>query len=582
MKKISVYCAVTLLAVIVLLLFQLVGMSLGLFDSDYEINRYAAEEPVVQATSRQPAGMTVAIVGKTALPAVEQACQYLGYQCLHMRTLQSKALEADWLIWADKTLSIETDLPRLTAYSASGKTLVFAQLPQVSLLLQQDDLCRLLGIQAVQSVAVRTQGVRLYDGFLLGGEAMYDDLHPVAPWLQLHAGYSVYLCGFVDSPRLAKPRTLPLLWRACPEKGFVFVCADDWLLRANCVGFFYAMEAQTVRTQLYPVVNAQTMMVQNFPYLSTENVEQINSWYHQTSEKLFFNALLPNVTAVFNNCNYPMTCLFSSCLDGSTPDSNIQWDSLKLYIRLIVGRSGEMGISGYSLDQSSGLDKLSRDLQKMEELARAYTLTVFASNGMAREEYEPLLQTGEMLAQIHTVVEPLGEDGAIAPLEYINDRVVRMPITQNGFDTSADCALSVRSLQTALLATNVSIDMKQVLYPEDATDDWALLNKVWSDTLVSDWKPFEKLDKLCVSDADRRARLFLNLRWSYEDDGDTLRIHIDDYTEPVYFILRRQDVSIYACENVEGTKLEDGTYLLKITAEDALVNLRDEHRMRIY
>lgn len=574
------YVAITLLMCVVMLLFQLVGMSLGLFDSDYEINRYAtlardgSPEPDIPAAAEagtpDVAVLTLPGTENDPTPAVTDGCAYLRLSMRRYEQLTPEALDAGLLVVARPFTAEE--IPVLQARCAAGKPILYASLPEMALLQESEDACLLLGIKRISRVALQTTGLHMYTGFLLGGEMVYENLRPVVPYFLLMPGFKVYMAGLTSVATDENAVRAPVLWRAAVGSSLVSVVNGDYLATHSGIGIFTALLADLRGALCYPVVNAQTMMVQNFPFLSVENDAAVRLNYRQSSEKLFFNALLPDVTAVFNLAQYPLSCFFTSALDPSQA-LDIKWDSLKLYIRLIVGRSGEMGLSGYARDPESAPSKLLSDLQRMRELAHAYTLTIFSPNGMAESDYLPLLADGQPLESVRTVIAPLRENRDIDVYRYVTDRAMQIPVTMDAYQTDDQTVLAHRSIETALLASNLSVDMAPVLYPASDGDDWVRLNKAWSDNLSAIMYPFRKLDKLSVSEADLRAHAFLNLRYRVEYEPGTVRIHFDRLDGEAYFLLRLAEGKVERVTGADVQELEQGAYLLTIREPNVLATV---------
>ncbi len=577
------YVAITLLLFVVLLLFQLVGMSLGLFDSDYEVNRYAQTERAEDVSAREAAAADGAANGAAdvaiwvspdasgdPVPAVTDACYYLRLTTRRYTELTDEALAADLLVVARE--DIADGLPALQARCDSGKPVVYAMLPSLSLLQESEEARALLGVKRVRRAAMETTAVRMYKGFFLGGEALYKDETPTVPYFTLMPGFKVHLMGLTGDVDDENAALVPLLWRASVRNSMVCVVNGDYLQRHSGIGFFTAILADLRGRLCYPVINAQTMMVHNFPYLSIENDEQMRSWYHQTSEKLFFNSVLPDVTSVFNLNQYPLSCFFTGALDGQNA-TEIKWSSLQLYIRLIVGRSGEMGISGASVGDASGADKLLQELSQMKQLAKGYTLTLFSPGGMAEGDYLPLLQAGGALEDIRTLVAPMIDGEDIDRYRYVTDDVLQLPVTMNVYQLDGSTTLAHRSVETALLASNLSADTLPVLYPSSEDDDWVRLYKAWADHLSEVMYPFRKLDKLSVSEADLRARAFLNLRYQITYGDSSVSIHFDVLPDEAYFVLRVVDSKLDQITGAEAKELEAGVYLLTIREADVTATL---------
>ena len=84
------------------------------------------------------------------------------------KTPQFILIDPDYVDW-DDTKQIRS----LQSSMENGVNLIFGKLPDVSVVSSHKLLRRLLGINEITSEHVTAEGIHLYGGFLLGGEAIY-------------------------------------------------------------------------------------------------------------------------------------------------------------------------------------------------------------------------------------------------------------------------------------------------------------------------------------------------------------------------------------------------------------------------
>ncbi len=86
----------------------------------------------------------------------------------------TESSKPDVIVLDGQLVESEEDIQVLTQWNEAGIDLVFARMPDVSLVRQSLSLENLLGIYNVLNDDVQLTGMHLFDGFLLGGEAIYE------------------------------------------------------------------------------------------------------------------------------------------------------------------------------------------------------------------------------------------------------------------------------------------------------------------------------------------------------------------------------------------------------------------------
>ena len=527
------------ISLVVLAVFQFLGMSIDLFGNQYEINRYAKE--AVSQNTDVTTNETVSVYADEPLAAVDDACAYMKKSYVYYDTFGAQALDASVVVIAKPLSPDQSEL--LLAACRSGISVIFAGMPSIASEDEDPALWNLLGLNGVGDTTDETTGLRMYDGFLLGGQITYEDINDRYTHYQLRVGCRVFAAGLLGDPDDPEVEIAPVLWRVGVEGGYAFVISTDLMRRHAYAGIFSAAYAQVRETTVYPVVNAQALLIDNFPFLTEENTDTLRAFYHQSCSGLFINRLLPDISATLNLYGYPMSCTFSGSLDYTTALSNrAQWSMLREYIRLIIGRQGEMGVSAFSLNEGTHTKKLLLELTLHNREAKGYTLTVLARDNMPLSELKILLRQDSRLSSIQTVVASREED--MERYEYLTPKVVQVPSTVNlnHFDDHAD--LEMRGMQTLTLSCVMKGDIERVIYPTGTNDDWVNVHEEWTETLSAASAAFKDLSRVNVTEAGARARNMLNSSVAYKAEGDTTTLAISGATYPAYFLYRRAGYAI--------------------------------------
>jgi hypothetical protein len=191
--------------------------------NDYETNKYAkssmqqqtaANVPVTDKASGVKSGRFAVYIGggqKDAYQAV--VTQWGNYTKRYIETYDS--LEEyqtntkdvpEVILLNPNNVDWEKDVPLLESYVEQGVNLIFCNLPEPSVIRQNEELRTLLGIMNIKSDSTKVSGIHLFAGLLLGGEEQYvaktdaelkdnQDLSLVFPWYQVSSGTKSYMVG---------------------------------------------------------------------------------------------------------------------------------------------------------------------------------------------------------------------------------------------------------------------------------------------------------------------------------------------------------------------------------------------------
>ena len=177
------YLTIAMMFVILLFMFQFTGVMKEQL-SEYESNEYAGDTTTSLQRSdaflaeQSSAGGCEVIYAGEAEGAVESVvktwCSYrkrtlfCSSSIAQLDSLQDDALQV-FVVDGSKVTS-EEEVEVLRRQVQAGVTVIFATLPQSSVIKEYPDLRELLGIRAVIADEIPLTGMHLFSGFLLGGE----------------------------------------------------------------------------------------------------------------------------------------------------------------------------------------------------------------------------------------------------------------------------------------------------------------------------------------------------------------------------------------------------------------------------
>lgn len=467
-------------------------------------------------------------------------------------------------------LDFDKDIKYLIALLELDVPVVFCNLPDYTVISENAELRSLLGIRGAVTDEVELDGIHLFSGFLLGGEVIYErdsdkpereDLEFTVPWYQLGGGTKTYMMGMLDGEDYAdldnedKPA---LIWRNTTYQTPVFAVCGDYMEDSEGLGILSAMTAEMNSYLIYPVVNAQNLVVKDYPGLSAENEAVLQRLYSRGQEQVVRDVIWPGLAMVVEQSKSRMTCMVMPQYlynDGIEPLT----DNLIYYQRLFKEQGVEMGVSLYHSPDITLAEKVQGD--------RAFLFGEFlyGSCYMTKEEVADFIQQNAVyLLNIRSIVTDYYPEGPL--LSYFTTEVLLQKATADAYSHTYREDLRMRSIETALGYSNVLLDMNRILWPVDETKDrWELLSDEFSRNLITYWKPFEAFADTALLESDERVRKFFNLDFIYERRENTIQLKISSFDGEASFILRLHGEELLEVQGGSYTEVETGVYLIEAT-----------------
>lgn len=478
----------------------------------------------------------------------------------------------------------------LLQYANSGGIVIFYRLPSYNTIKESAALQNLLGIQRLRSEKVKLREIRLYGGFLLGGETHYSfegvkepelaDMESEIPWYDVSSRTKTYMVGFLsdeekNSLGINNEDMPAIIWRSNTGKGSVFAVNGDYMKDA-ALGLLDAMLYESESYSLYTVVNAQNLSVTGFPDLTVENEEQIEEIYGMTSEQFCRDILWPSLVAAAHKGEWRITC-FVSLKQSDNSLNEPKKDSLVDYLKYFNEESAEAGVSLGRIDSAD--IRLSAADEK--ELLKSWGLNYLFAGGYVRRENKDKLSSltdgsGQMeyFRDIRTVVGEYEED--LQVFSWLTDKITLQNATSSAYKHSYKDSFRLKGLQTALAYSNVQADIYRILWPETEKDEWEKLAEKLASNIDTYWKPFSSFDKTTISESDARVRNFLNGRLESTKNADRISIRTEGYSGKAYAILRTHGEKLTKMSGGSFEQIEKDAYLLKLTSDTAELTLKAE------
>mgnify|MGYP004474152015 FL=1 len=517
--------------------------------------------------------------------AADRWCTYAKWNlatCSSMDEVQeeSETLPGMLILESEKYAN-GSNLKKLEKMVQNDVIIVFGCLEDPKTIDHNEELKQFLGIDNVMSQRTELTGVRLFKGFLLGGEVSYEtpeeadekerqDLALEVPWYQVGSGTKTYMMGLLPQSEMngtIRNEELPaLIWRNGIAGGSVFAVVGDYMKDSTALGLLDGMVTEASEYYLYPVVNAQNLSMVDFPAFADENSETMAELYGQQVTGIGRDIMWPSLISIVEKGKMKMTCFMqpqADYEDGAAPDDK----DLVFYLKQMKEQNAEAGLSLQYKNAESLNNKLAQDAEFFRKSGSSYRYGAAFVEEQNLNTVQEELNT-EMLKDVSTLVCEYTEAEPV--VSYYTDEVTLQTVTSDGMNYHYSDDIRMRSIQSALGYTNVMLNMQDIFWPERDTDRWQIMQKHFSSNLLTYWKNFTVFDSTTLSESNTRVRTFLNLDFSQSRSEDEIILQTSQAGS--WFVLRTHGEEIADIEGGTQTKIEEGAYL--ICAEDTTVKIQ--------
>lgn len=602
------YLTIAMMFVILLFMFQFTGVMKEQL-SEYESNEYADDTTtsfqrsdafLAEQTSADACEVIyVGEAGGAEESVVKTWCSYrkrtffCSSSLALLDRLQDDALQV--LVVDGSKVTSEEEVAVLRREAQMGVTVIFATLPQSSVIREYRDLRELLGIRAVIADEIPLAGMHLFSGFLLGGEEIYEatepgeeerqDMTPSVPWYTTGAGTKTYMVGTLSDETIeqtvdneiraqyvgmeeeaAKNSLLPaILWRNSVDTAKIFCVNGDYLADISAVGILDAMMGETYDYDIYPVINAQNLVIADLPAFVSENEEEMQKRYSQSAQAVYQEIVWPSLTSIASRTGAKMTCMMTpqfTYTDEEEPDG----ENVTYYLKRLKEEHAEAGLSADSREGIPLSEKIKQDQTFWQTYAPSYRFLSLYADGVKSIGEESALP-----AEIRTVA--LGS-GASEAVGYLNENVTLQPSTSSGIRHTFLDDFKVKCMETALGYSNITLDLYSVTYPEGDEDSWEKMSKKIAANLGTYWKAYEAFDATTLTESDVRIRRFLALDYKQQRAGNVITLSLEHREDAAWFLLRLHGEKVTEVAGGSFEEIEDGVYLILAEEDEVSVEVQ--------
>lgn len=598
-----VYFTVSSLMMLVLFMFQFSGIIRKKYNN-FDENKYAVsekndlnknnvftvltdEDKVVKSIS----GYIVYIgdINTKTGNTVYEWCNYTKRNLLVYKTVSQyhryNEKYPDAVLIDSDYVNIDSDIDTFSLLTDYGINLVFCTLPSYSAISENQRFEQLCGISPHRE-SVNASGLKLYSGFLFGGEAWYtkendpdgkfQNMKLTMPWYNTSNATKTYMSAVVESEdgsKIDNEDQPAVIWRKSHDHAYVFCINGDYIKDISGMGILTAIMSESKDLDIYPVVDSQSVIVNNFPMFSFENDDAVEKYYLRNTSSLLENVIWPDISNLAESTGARFTFMAAPQINYS--DNNlVSVREMDYFFRLFSEISSEAGLTTTRDDATSIDEKLTADAGIFSNYLSNYKFTSIIAR---KDELENVLSSkNSLIDDVNTIVTDSQDYGRTKLFSYVNDNVINVecPVTSDKYTYSDD--FRQRCFQTALAYTNIEFNMTGVCNPDDEKELWNEEIKSKSTALTSYMKNSKMFTKCSISQADKRIREFMAADYSYKQNSSYVSLDITGAQETARFIVRLRTGEV---ENVSGavcTKVEKGVYLITAQSKHVEMTIKTE------
>ena len=584
------FFTISVMMVVVFFLFMVTGGAKQAL-SNYEENEYVPTSWTVSDTSEADFSLSTGGVlylgdSQKVLNRLKEWCYYnqRGLKKLDHGVGYDGTEETLSMLVVDGASLTDKDEDVLLEASETGLTLVFATMPSCEYLQEHTNVAQLMGIRAIQKESTSLVGMHLYEGFLLGGEKVYElgdedplyyqDMNLRIPWYILESASKVYMSGYLN--KVYKDAdvsyTPPIIWRYNTKNGYVYAINNNFMEDLSALGIYTAVESTREEIAIYPVINAKSLVVTNYPTFTEENEEQISELYSRNTTNYLETLVWPTITAVSSYNKMKPGFFISAKLDYDSENGPSE-KALHYFMELIRENHGEAGLSLDAYSDISAEEKLSIDLEFFKDTLEDYHFySCYVGDSDLEEALTLLNTTGE---NISLVVSDYNKN---QNLIWAQDNVIGVSETTSSQYYSFTKDFTLKSVETALGYSMASVDASSLVYPKTTASHLQNFTEDYSGTINSLYENFEDFEATSLTETGNRIRNYLNLDYDADVsmEKDRVTITTNTYGEEQFFILKIPDMEIRSISQGEYEELEDGVYLVTTTSSETVIKLKEK------
>ena len=326
------------------------------------------------------------------------------------------------------------------------------------------------------------------------------------------------------------------------------------------------------------MVNAQNLVIANYPGFASENENNMEKIYSQSQKALFREIIWPSLVSIERKIDAKLTCMMTPQFDYNDENEPREGE-VAYYLKLLKEEYGEAGLSSGNVSDTGLSEKMEQDEQFWKREAPDYGFqSLFLEN---ENELGDALEN-DKLGGIRTVVTPESQTYDEPVISFAKENVTLQRATGDGVNHTFMDDFRQRCIQTALGYSNTVWDLLVAAYPEKKADAWEVLSKEAASNICTYQKPYMVFDETTLSKSDQRIRRFFALSYSVESEDNTISLHVDGLEEQAWFLLHTGSREIEEMHGGSFSAVEDGVYLICAENDEVTIRLNEEEEKQLF
>lgn len=431
-----------------------------------------------------------------------------------------------------------------------------------------------------------TTGIEVTSNFLIGAKGQFffnEDLEDSSLNIAIESNIS---------PAMKNLKGIPLLWAKPYGKGHFVVLNVNIAAEKYSRGIIAGMLSLSKETFIYPVINAKTFFIDDFPApIAKGRNDIIYKEFKLDLADFYRNIWWPDMLEAAKKFNLVYTgALIESYEDNVTPPYDNSQDIELTYLvgfgRELINSDGEIGYHGYnhqSLTMDAAISKTFgynhwHSLEDMENSLReleSYTNKAFPSydvssyippsNVLSMEARFILKKALPNLLVISSLYsEDISKRAYVQEFEVSEDKVVEMPRVSSGYFPTSINEWEIVNAITSLGFISHFIHPDDVISEDRSKGGWTSMFEEFEQFFGDIHKRYPWIDATTATNGALKTASMINSTVRFHENSSTIKGSIEPFYEQHDFILRTEK-AIKKATHCTYEKIDENTYLVKAT-----------------
>lgn len=585
----SHFVQLTLLMLLLFVLYQITSISITFdeFKSNFsnKNNSNATDVSDIELSNDKNSSANIVMITGDNGPvssSIEEELYYLKkdykvYKSIFALSEENLA-NTQVIILASDKMKDAYDLETIQNAMNKGINVIMAILPN------KEELGRewksLLGIKTMGDIHYQ-EGISIFSGFFLGDKQDYEKLKIKTRSIKVESTCKTYIAGLLTDKDTDSDEELSvmyekvpdLLWRNVYKNGQIYVINGSFLETHNGIGIISAIFAQMYEDFIYPVINAKALFVNNAPYLSYENDEEMQKRYARNSQRFFLDIILPDIiTLSMSTGNIPTFYGVASLNESANSRDELNTSVLPIVNTELKRIGAEMGISDYNKENLKNGKKVIDTMNLYKKELGDYKCSSLYVDKVDKTDNDSMISEVNKHTEIGSLVSSWDRGTSFS---YNKGNILNIPAVTEGFSYGDENLFKLHSIATALGVVTHKIDINDMVYPQRKDEDWSNSFKDLASAVDTYWDGYKSLDSLNISSTERRVSRFLNIKPHMTKSKSSITISIDGFDEEAYFMLRTKK-KVMGIDHGKVTEIQEGAYLIYADSANVKITLDEQ------